>query len=464
MGIFRSLAMGFASIALYAACGGSGSRFGEDAPPTATPTDDDGGAPLTDDGGGANLYFGDATTANPCKGLQCQQQACGGGTSTTVTGTVWDPAGKNPLYNAIVYVPNAPLDPITHGATCDKCGTLASGAPVVTTITDTKGQFVLKDVPVGKDIPLVIQIGKWRRQLVLPEVKACVDNPISDKNQTRLPKNKTEGDMPKIALTGGCDPIHTLMQKIGIDPAEFTNDSGAGTVHVFAGKKNQNAGIAGATDAYAFWGNLQKMMQYDIIINECECSPYPRDTAGNGYANMAAYLNAGGRAFNSHYHINFFGEQRKADPGLQSTATWSLWGSCNTPPQLIDMTFPKGQAMADWLQNLPASSGWGPSIKTSPHGQLQTSCMVRDIVSTKPGLSQRWIYESNGQSVGYISINAPVNLPPDDRCGRAVLTDLHVGSGAGNMTEQEAALEFMLFDLSSCVQDDQKPPAPPPPK
>ena len=40
---------------------------------------------------------------------------------------------------------------------------------------------------------------------------------------------------------------------------------------------------------------------------------------------------------------------------------------------------------------------------------------------------------------------------------------LHVGSGGGAMIEQEAALEFILFDLSSCVQDDNQPPAPPPP-
>jgi hypothetical protein len=59
-------------------------------------------------------------------------------------------------------------------------------------------------------------------------------------------------------------------------------------------------------------------------------------------------------------------------------------------------------------------------------------------------------------------------------CGRAVFSDFHVTADAlqgmkktfptdckaDPLTDQEKALAFMLFDLSSCVQSDQTNPIP----
>ena len=122
---------------------------------------------------------------------------------TTVKGTVYDPGGKLPLYNVMVYVPNAALDPIVEGVTCDKCGTIASGQPVASALSDAAGNFTMQNVPVGTNIPVVIQTGKWRRQITLPMVTACQDNVFSGTETFRLPKNQSEGHLPKIAMTRG---------------------------------------------------------------------------------------------------------------------------------------------------------------------------------------------------------------------------------------------------------------------
>jgi hypothetical protein len=90
----------------------------------------------------------------PCEGLECQQVACENGGTTSLSGTVFAPNGTLPLYNAIVYVPNAPVDPFpTTGVTCDKCGTSPSGRPVATALSDADGKFKLTNVPDRKVAP-----------------------------------------------------------------------------------------------------------------------------------------------------------------------------------------------------------------------------------------------------------------------------------------------------------------------
>src|SRR5262249_33416603 len=212
-------------------------------------------------GGGDILSNG---AGNPgCKNLECKQVPCSGGATTTVSGTVYDPKGDIPLYNVVVYVPNAPVAPFTDGATCDKCGSTLSGQPILTPLTSTKGQVALQNVPVGANTPLVIQVGKSRRQITLPNVAKCVDNPISGSDQTRLPRNKGEGDIPKIALTtGGADPLECLLRKIGLDDSEFTPEADTGRVNLFTGTggatkyaASLNNGAA-LTNAQMLWGDV----------------------------------------------------------------------------------------------------------------------------------------------------------------------------------------------------------------
>ena len=77
--------------------------------------------------GTTQVFRADAATG--CENLQCRQVDCGKGPPTTLSGIVYDPAGVTPLYDVIVYVPNAELAPMTHGVSCDTCGARPTGAP-----------------------------------------------------------------------------------------------------------------------------------------------------------------------------------------------------------------------------------------------------------------------------------------------------------------------------------------------
>src|SRR5262245_5638469 len=99
---------------------------------------------ISDDGsfeGGGPIFGGEGGEGSrPCTGLACQRANCSGGATTTITGKVFAPNGKLALYNAIVYIPNAEPEPITKGATCDKCGAV-TGEPIVTALSDPTGKF-----------------------------------------------------------------------------------------------------------------------------------------------------------------------------------------------------------------------------------------------------------------------------------------------------------------------------------
>ncbi len=75
--------------------------------------------------------------------------------------------------------------------------------------------------------------------------------------------------------------------------------------------------------------------------------------------------------------------------------------------------------------------------------------------------------------VALLSSNVPRAAPNGQKCGRVAYSAMDVatadargpawpeGCTSRGMTPAEKLLEFMLFDLSSCIQDDRATPGPP---
>jgi hypothetical protein len=404
-----------------------------------------------------------------------------------VSGTILDPAGKNPLYNVVVYVPNATPQPFTDHATCDTCADLYTGQPLVTASTGPDGTFTLSNVPAGSNIPLVVQIGKWRRQLTIPMVSPCTNNPL-DPMTTRLPRNRTEGDLPKIAVsTGGADSLECLLQRIGVDDAEYASGSATGgqRIQIFQGTGGSQVSGGSLASQSSLWDSEADLAQYDIVMLSCEGDEYANTKPASSLAALEAYANAGGRVFASHFHYYWF-EGAGASTDFRGTATWDPGsngigvGAESQTSASINTSFPKGAALDKWL-------GITNALQADGTLAIEDS---RQNASVNPAVnvgSQDWITDvtvptlphGGGPTTMYFDFNTPVSSPAASQCGRVVFSDLHVGAASndysngdntvpggctvGDLSPQEKALEFMLFDLSSCVTPDTQPPAPPTP-
>ena len=139
---------------------------------------------------------------------------------------------------------------------------------------------MLERVPTGPAIPLVVQVGKWRRQVTVNVANKCADNLIPGSDLTRLPRDHMEGDIPHIAVTtGGSDALECLLRRIGIADSEFTNESGSGRVHLYVGGEvGTDANGQGAdqfspalggqsfTHATTLWNDVAKMRAYDMLM------------------------------------------------------------------------------------------------------------------------------------------------------------------------------------------------------
>src|SRR6185369_7387140 len=169
-----------------------------------------GGAPQLAGAAGATAGAGDAAVAG------APEVDCNSGKGAVITGRVLSPSGELPLAGVTVYVPSETVDALPKGSGCFRCDLAFSGEPIALAVTGADGRFEIDNAPVGSAVPLVVQTGKWRKQLQLA-VEDCRESSVSE-TETRLPRRQSEGNLPAIALvSGGEDTLECLLRKLGVD-------------------------------------------------------------------------------------------------------------------------------------------------------------------------------------------------------------------------------------------------------
>ena len=448
-------------------------------PESGTP---DTGGDATPDTGAADtglMIVPSDASACPDADLRCHVDTCSG-PGTSISGKVYDPAGKNPIPHAFVFVPTDPggaIPAISPGAkTCDSCS-LPIGSYVAATMSDATGSFSLHGVPTGTHVPLVVQIGKWRRE-VFVSTTSC-QNTVLPASDTKLPASQAQGDMPSMALlTGGLDDLGCFLFRMGIEASEYTAPRAGGRVDVYQGLSLSgtngpalSTGTAGncTNTSCPLWSSKTSLESYDIVLLACEGDTFDGTVDAGGVLNGGAsnvtavgkqamhdWLGEGGKVFATHYHYTWF---MNGPADFQGVASWKGYSlGTGTGSDAIVTAFPKGQDFRTELADAGALQASGNLGLTG----------LADSVGSVNAPALAWIRDPSTTDTKYLTFTTPVG----GTCGKAAFSDLHAGGAPSGdipgscksqgLSAQEKAMELLFFDLSACVSDDSMaPPGPP---
>jgi hypothetical protein len=365
---------------------------------------------------------------------------------TALTGTVFAPNGMLPLYRAMVYAPTAPLADIPDGASGPTC---ASGAPIAAALTDSRGNFKLEGVPAGASVPIVIQVGKWRRVVPVPDVPECTVTAL-DPDMTRLPRDRSEGHIPHIAIAAGqSDNLECIARDLGIADSEITTGpTSTGRIRLYTSNGTLQLASGPGIEPVGTLVTAEVIQQYDAAMFGC---PGTGTVASPGDGKvMLDFANRGGLVWLTHYGYQWF---------QTAPAPWNTIGTFMSDTAdiamtslVIDQSTPHGQDFADWAVAVGASMV--PGIIPSQNA-------IGSCRSVEPSITQRVLTldPASGNDVEMFTSDAM-------RGGRLVFSDVHRAvirpitntftapypTECTALAAQDLAIIFELFDAPSCTR------------
>jgi hypothetical protein len=386
--------------------------------------------------GGNTSSTGGGQNNNGCTGLACAQVSCPSGT-TTVSGKVTAPNGLDPVYDAMVYVPQTiPEFPST--VQCEVCNEPIGGTPVVTTQTAVDGTFTLQNVPVATQVPIVVQKGRFRRILHVDINNQCADNPLTI-DQARLPKNKSEGDLPKMAVAvGDFDQIECVLRSIGIDDKEFTAPGGGGAVELYPNGGADGTGgggpfgpAGGPSPFEQLLTNSSKLQTYNIVFINCTGNTFDTLMSPTMVTqNLFNYVNTGGRLYVTDWSYDYMEQVRQFAPyiffeggGDQTNPQPVHAGAKATNKNPFTATV-ADSTLASWLSAAGAASGTMIQISDL---LIEWVLMHSTAMDQMTYPSQTWIHGNTNGADRPLTVTFDYNM-----CGKVLYSSYHTREPGGS--------------------------------
>ena len=428
---------------------------------------------------------------------------CGtcGSCDTRLTGRAYAPNETTPLAGISVFEPNGTLTTFTDGVACDTCASL--GSPTAAGATSgANGSFTIYNAVPGPN-RIVTQSGRWRRTVNV-NVPACTTTNLGAA-QTRLPRTRAEGDIPKTAfIQGSREALECSLLKFGIASSEITprvSTASAQRIQLWRNSTNTGTGSAMTTptglapSATGIWQNQAVMDEYSTIVMPCSVemkdAGYLATADRNRYV---SWLNRGGRAFLDHWPGEAFIHNIAAYGALSTWANPLPNSALDAPRGKVNATSTTQQLMRDWLANVGGSSDWGSGwMRTdepwrhalNPAGS--TTEWLRGLSTYTSGGNQ-WTGTPAGNFSLSFSYETPLTAQPAPACavgsgGRVIYNGMHVAQArlpgsaypsssttfptacqlTAGLSSEEYALMYQFFQLTACALGGAPPPAVPPP-
>jgi hypothetical protein len=222
-----------------------------------------------------------------------------------------------------------------------------------------------------------------------------------------------------------------------------------------------------------------------MVVSDCEGLGWDgafafAERAAHG-AKIREYVNRGGRLFASHLSMSWLYQNGDTpwsvdDPiatGLDDASSWTTSIYTDTTGTGVvslvgsrPLVSPRIESFASWLVN--------EGVTTAPDYQF-TITDPRSLTTEPGSATEEFVYRADGNGfVQQFSFDTPYGAPDGSACGRVAYSGFHVaatGGGqspfasvtfpshcAGDLTNQEKVLLYMLFDLGACVGDEPVPP------
>ncbi|MGB1699475.1 MAG: hypothetical protein ACPHRO_05950, partial [Nannocystaceae bacterium] len=298
------------------------------------------------------------------------------GGDATLTGTVFAPNGVIPVSGALVYLTDAPPDPIPPTVYCAECVDLPCQTSFA--LTDYDGSFNLS-APSGAGQYLVVEKGQFRRVTAL-DVSAG-STPVNI-GLTTLPKNYDAANgqfIPKIAVAvGNYDRLEDGLAKLGLGDiqANLGGEELVDGTQTFDVWDHGGPSIAGSKGSFAQLLQSPVLMdQYHIIFVPCAAdAALSTLESASGLQNVRDWVAKGGKWYVSDWSNEFIDVPfSQYQTFYQEGGSGDLLGVYDSTGVVLD-----GE-MESWLDSLPADlkdinpingGGGHPTVTSLPSIEL----------------------------------------------------------------------------------------------